>query len=615
MPENRFAGPHRLDAHGDQCERIQAILAATADGLIVLDADGVVELVNPAAAELLGLQIEDLVGTNADVQELFALDEPLENGVAAEIGVAAEPEHRILMVRMNRITSGDGEPAGHVISIHDITAEREAAVMKNEFVSMVSHELRTPLTSIKGYVDLIADGDAGEINEVQKEFLGIVQENSNRLVSLINDILDISRIESGRVHLRVDPLDIPEIIQGVADTFRTMANNSDVELMWVAEEPMPRAAGDRDRIGQVLMNLVSNAIKYSPGGGSVTIRARQDGEEVVVSVHDTGIGIAPEDQEKLFTKFYRVDSSLTRDIGGTGLGLSICKSVVELLGGEVGCESEAGEGSTFWFTLPIASCELVRKPELEGPLESAGGLVLVVDREPSTCDLIGTYLSKRGYDVEYAHDAAEAHEKALRLQPRAITLDVMLEDEDGFELLHQLKDDPRTREIPVVVLSIVCDEGRSLRLGAADYLEKPIDHERLTKIVDDLVGGQDAPLVLVVDDDRDIVSAMSSMLRARGFSTVGAYDGQEAMAAIEENRPDLILLDLMMPVMDGYEVIQTVKGAEETRDIPIVVMTAHRIDRERTDLLAMAAEHLHKPFAVEELVERVEQFLAEEGRR
>jgi PAS domain S-box-containing protein len=612
MPENGPDAPMSFQAHGDQCERIQAILAATADGLIVLDPIGRVELVNPAAATLLGHVVDDLLGRQVDVRELLGLEEEPENGVGVEV-IRSEPEHRVLMVRVNRITGHDGDPAGHVISIHDITAEREAAVMKNEFVSMVSHELRTPLTSIKGYVDLIADGDAGEINEIQKEFLGIVQENSNRLVSLINDILDISRIESGRVHLRVDPLDMTEIIQGVVDTFRTMANNSDVELMWVAEEPMPRAAGDRDRIGQVLMNLVSNAIKYSPGGGSVTIRARQDGEEVVVSVHDTGIGIAPEDQEKLFTKFYRVDSSLTRDIGGTGLGLSICKSVVELLGGEVGCESEAGEGSTFWFTLPIASCELVRKPELEGPLESAGGLVLVVDREPSTCDLIGTYLTKKGYDVEYAHDAAEAHAKALRLHPRAITLDVMLEDEDGFELLHQLKDDPRTRDIPVVVLSIVCDEGRSLRLGAADYLEKPIDHERLTKIVDDLVGGQDAPLVLVVDDDRAIVGAMTSMLRAKGFSAIAAYDGQEAMAAIAEHRPDLVLLDLMMPVMDGYQVIQEVKSAEETRDIPIVVMTAHRIDRERTDLLALAAEQLHKPFAVEDLVMRIEHYLTEEG--
>ena len=612
MPEDRLSGPHSFEAHGEQCDRIQAILSATSDGLMVVDEEGCVELVNPAAAALLGVDADELLGCEVDVPHLLGLEEGLENGVAVEVS-RSEPDHRILMVRSNQIMVGEGQHAGHVISIHDITAEREAAVMKNEFVSMVSHELRTPLTSIKGYVDLIAEGDAGEINDIQKEFLTIVQENSNRLVSLINDILDISRIESGRVHLRVEPLAMPEIIQGVVDTFRTVASNAGIELMWIAEEPLPRAAGDRDRIGQVLMNLVSNAIKYSPGGGSVTIRALQDGEYVVVSVHDTGIGIAPEDQERLFSKFYRVDSSLTRDIGGTGLGLSICKSVVELLGGEVGCESEAGQGSTFWFSLPIASCEVVRRPELEGPLEPTGGLVLVVDRDESTCDLVGTYLRKRGYDVEFAHDAEQAYEKALALSPRAITLDVMLEDEDGFELLHRLKEDPETRDIPVVVLSIVCDEGRSLRLGAADYLEKPIDSERLTRIVDDLVGGQEAPLVLVVDDDRSIVGAMTNILRSRGFSAIAAYDGREAMAAIAEHGPDLVLLDLMMPVMDGYQVIHEVKSSEDTRDIPIVVMTAHRIDRERTELLALAAEQLHKPLAVEELVDRVEQYLNRRG--
>ncbi|HET6498733.1 MAG TPA: response regulator [Coriobacteriia bacterium] len=599
-------------AHEGSRDRIHAILAATADGLIVLDKTGRVELVNAAAAELLGLHTDTVMRRVVPITQLLGLDETPDLGVGVEV-VRPEPDHRVLMVRVNRITGPDRAHEGHVISVRDITAEREAAVMKNEFVSTVSHELRTPLTSIKGYVDLIVDGDAGEINEVQREFLGIVQENSNRLVSLINDMLDISRIESGRVHLRVDPLDIPEVIQGVIETFRTVAKSSGIELSSVTEGPVARAAGDRDRIGQVLMNLVSNAIKYSPGGGAVTVRARQNGDYVMVSVRDTGIGIAPEDQERLFSKFYRVDSSLTREIGGTGLGLSICKSVVELLGGEVGCESEAGKGSTFWFTLPAASCELVRRPELEGPLGAAGGLVLVIDRDPYTCELIGTYLRKRGYEVAYAHNAVEGFDMALRTRPRAITLDVMLEGDDGFVLLQRLKDDPQVRDIPVVVLSIVCDEGRSLRLGAADYLEKPINHERFTKVVDGLVGGQDAPLVLVVDDDRAIVRAMSDMLRAKGFATIAAYDGREAMAAIAEYRPDLVLLDLRMPVMDGYQVIQEVKSAEATKDIPIVVMTAHRIDRERTELLAHAADQLRKPFAVEELAVRVERHLAEEG--
>lgn len=555
-----------------------------------------------------------------DKQKRCAKCEVLERNAAVlgELGMGAvrevtisKPVHRIVEVRTNPVIDRGGRYLGCVSSLHDVTAEREIMIMKNEFVSMVSHELRTPLTSIKGYVDLIVDGEAGEINEIQAEFLGIVQENSDRLVSLINDLLDISRIESGRVHLKVEPLDLAEVAQGVVDTFRTYADRTNIALSWHATKGLPRAAGDRDRVGQVLMNLVSNAIKYSPGGGSVRIDLRRRGERVSIGVTDTGMGISSEDQKQLFSKFFRVDSTLTREIGGTGLGLSICKSVVELHGGTIGVRSKLGEGSTFWFTLPVASEDLVRTPEVSAPLET-GGLVLVVDHDPEIADLIETFLNKRGYDVVKACSGREAFEKAAELKPRAITLDVILDDVDGFDLLARLKDDPRTSGIPVVVLSIVCDEGKSLRLGAADYLEKPIDKKRLVSVIDGLVGSVGSPLVLVVDDDRNIVDALSRMLRAKGFAVAAAYDGKEAMAAIERQEPDLMLLDLRMPVMDGYQVIQEVKYNEKTKHIPIVVMTAHRIDHKRIHLLNLAAEQLSKPFSADHLVESVGRLVAEE---
>lgn len=531
-------------------------------------------------------------------------------GPVREVTIS-EPQHRVLEIRTNPVVSKAGKYLGCVTSLHDVTAAREIAVMKNEFVSMVSHELRTPLTSIKGYVDLIVDGEAGEINEVQREFLQIVQENSDRLVSLINDLLDISRIESGRVHLKVEPLEMGEVLQGVVDTFRTFADQSDVELSCHVARGLPRAAADRDRVGQVLMNLVSNAIKYSPGGGSVLVSARRTGNDVLVEVTDTGIGIEPDDVKQLFTKFFRVDSSLTREIGGTGLGLSICKSVIELHGGEIGVRSKSGKGSTFWFTVPVASADLVRTPSVEGPLEAGGGTVLVVDRDPEVADLIGTYLEKRGYEVLQAHSAAEAVQMAAKHQPAAITLDVMLDDMDGFELLQSFKDDARTADIPVVVLSIVCDEGKSMRLGAADYLEKPIDSSRLVKVIDGLVGPITSPVVLVVDDDRGIVDAMATTLRAKGFAVACAYDGREAIQAVEAQRPDLVLLDLMMPVMDGYQVIQELKHREDTKDIPIVVMTAHHIDDDRVGILQMAAEQIDKPLSAESVVEQLERVLGE----
>lgn len=545
------------------------------------------------------------------LENVGKLGEPGANGMTE--ATISEPEHRIVEVRTNPVVDRAGRYLGCVSTLHDVTAEREVAIMKNEFVSMVSHELRTPLTSIKGYVDLIVDGEAGEINEIQREFLEIVQENSDRLVSLINDLLDISRIESGRVHLKIEPIELPDIVQGVADTFRTFADQSTVSLSAHVAKNLPRAAADRDRAGQVLMNYVSNAIKYSPGGGSVSINVKRRGNFVLLEVTDTGIGISAEDQRQLFTKFFRVDSSLTREIGGTGLGLSICKSVVELMGGEVWVRSTEGKGSTFGFSLPVAPADLVRTPVVEGPLGPVSGTVLVVDHDPDVADLIETFLRKRGYDVVKALSAAEARKLVAEAKPVLITLDVMLDDVDGFELLQQLKDDPTLGEVPIVVLSIVCDEGKSLRLGAADYIEKPIDQKRLAKVVNDLIGAKVSPVALVVDDDRHIVDALSRILRSKGFAVAQAYDGREAMKAIEQSKPDLILLDLRMPVMDGYQVIQEVKSHDATKDIPIVVMTAHRIDHERIDILKLAAEHVSKPFSAEALVERVEQVLGGPG--
>ena len=304
-----------------------------------------------------------------------------------------------------------------------------------------------------------------------------------------------------------------------------------------------------------------------------------------------------------------VDSAMTREIGGTGLGLSICKTILELLGGSIGVRSKSGQGSTFWFSLPLALDELVRTPSLEGP-DSVGGTVLVIDRDPDVADLIETYLVKRGYDVVKARTADEALALAFRVRPVAITLDVILDHGDGFDLLHRLKEHERTKDIPVVVLSIVCDEGKSCRLGAANYLEKPIDHRRLLSMIDDIVGGIDSPVALVVDDDHSVVKVLSETLRRKGFAVVAAYDGLEAIASLEQRVPDIIVSDLRMPKMDGYELIQRVKTTPAWADVPILVMTGHRIDRSRVDVLHLATQYMRKPFSPELIADEVEALLA-----
>jgi signal transduction histidine kinase/DNA-binding response OmpR family regulator len=655
-----------------QQEEWQAILASAGDGLILFSPDSRITYANPAACELLGCVAKKLVGRVVTPDALLGLEMPQEpvkcsdlrncvridcpaydspdprcwltsgtpgpdggrssfaekraacalcevydRNSAALDGLGSDeyqevtlnrPDPRVIKTRTSPVVDASGVYIGMVLTLHDITAEREIAQMKNEFVSTVSHELRTPLTSIKGYVDLIIDGDAGEINEIQREFLGIVKENADRLVALINDMLDISRIESGRVHLKIEPLSIADSLSGTVDSFRAVLEQSGRTVKTRVPASLPRVAADRDRVGQVLMNFVSNALKYSPDGGNVVISARRAGDFVNVSVQDHGMGISREDRKHLFTKFYRVDNALTREIGGTGLGLSICKSVIELLGGRVWVRSKLGEGSTFSFSLPIAPRDLVRTPYVQGPA-AVGGKVLVVDRDPEIADLIETYLAKRGYAVIQAHTAAEALQVALAEKPLVITLDVILDDEDGFELLQHLKDHHETENIPVVVLSIVCDEGKSCRLGAADYLEKPIDQTRLLRTIDSLVGTIASPVALVVDDDRAIVRLLTDTLRKRGFAVAAAFNGREAIAAIEKRKPDVVLLDLKMPEMDGYQVIQTVKSHPDWKDIQIVVMTAHRIDRERIDILKMAAGQLSKPLSADDIAERVEDIV------
>lgn len=597
-------------------KRSEAILLSTSDGILVFDADDRVTFVNPAAETLLGKGAEELVGLVTDTWTIFGLamdpEGPVQDtGTQAREVRMEEPEHRIVDVRVDPVFDDRQTYLGSVSTIRDVTVEREAMQMKNEFVSTVSHELRTPLTSIKGYIDLILDGEAGEVNEIQQEFLSIVKENSDRLVELINDMLDISRIESGRIVLKVQPLDVAERVEGAVNTFRAVTDQQGRTIHVNVPDDLPKAAGDPDRVGQVLINFISNAIKYSPEGGDVHVRASADGTRVRVGISDEGIGIEPEDQARLFTKFYRVDSSLTREIGGTGLGLSICKSIIELLGGEVGVESEPGSGSTFWFTLPLASERHVRTPSLEGPLGSPGGRILVVDDNSDVANLIATYLSRRGYEVVKALNASEARELALELEPRVITLDVMVDEGAGFGLLEELKADPRTRDIPVVVLSIICDQGRSERSGCTDYLEKPIDKNRLISVIDGLVGSLASPVVLVTDDDRSIVELLARTLRQRGYAVMAAYDGKEAMAAVARKRPDAILLDIRMPVMDGYEVLEALKTNPETRDIPVVIMSAYQIDRNRASVLDLATQLIGKPFDVEEFVAHIEEVISE----
>ncbi len=321
----------------------------------------------------------------------------------------------------------------------------QADRMKSEFVSLVSHELRTPLTSIKGYIDLLLDGDAGELTGEQREYLGIVKNNAERLIALINDLLDVSRIESGKIELHCSPVDLTCLIHGVADSLRPSIEEKGQHLTLTLADgheplpggrdgsPLPAVLADPDRVTQILSNLLSNAYKYTPAGGSISVRAYTEGDYVRVDVRDTGIGLSTEEQSQLFTRFFRARNRVTQEVGGTGLGLSIARSLVEMHGGKITVSSSPGQGSTFSFTLPVAQAQA--EPEVSSHPAQPGKRILVVDDEPDIAHLIQRYLEHEGYQVLLAHNAADALRVARSEHPDLITLDIKPPDAGGFTVL------------------------------------------------------------------------------------------------------------------------------------------------------------------------------------
>ncbi len=603
----------------------QAILTSIADGVVVSNTEGRIILVNPAAERILGTSAKQLIGH--DFHALFsafsaqgreeattAMETLLSTsdlGVSKAFKTILEIDNRVIHAHLSPVLTRREEFLGVVIIFRDITKEVEADRAKSEFVSTVSHELRTPMTAIKGYTDLLYAGAVGPINAEQKRFLQIIKSNTDRLTALINDLLDISRVETGRVRFEPRPVQIGEVIADVVNALAGQAEAKHQTLTYEVMGGLPEIMGDRDRLNQVLTNLVSNAIRYTPEGGTIEVRAYLVEGAVRVDVRDTGIGIAPEDLGRIFERFYRADHPLVQETSGTGLGLPIVKMFVEMHGGRVWVESELGKGSTFTFILPVPT----RMEEDEGRrpmphLMARMRTILVVDDDPDIANLIKMHLENSGYRVLVLGSGRSVVTWAEEKQPDLILLDLLLPDIDGLEVLRKLKENSTTADIPVVVLTIVPDDGTARGLGAVDYLTKPIEEEELLHSVEEALTWQGR--VLIVEDDADTVGLLSATMRRIGFTPLVAADGYEALAMARRHRPDLILLDLRLPGMDGYEALTHLKRDAVTQTIPIVAISAHvaDVDQERKRLIALgAAAFLPKPFSIGELLDEIETAL------
>jgi signal transduction histidine kinase/CheY-like chemotaxis protein/CHASE3 domain sensor protein len=516
-----------------------------------------------------------------------------------------------------------------------------ATRMKTEFLANMSHELRTPLNAVIGFSEILRDGMVGPLSTEQTEFIGHVHNSGKHLLSLINDILDLSKVEAGQMELHLAAESLQDIVASTVPIVRQRAAERSLRLTDDCDSGLGLVQVDGRKVRQIIGNLLSNSVKFTPEGGTVTLKVRKAaaaevaaatrpvGEAgtrvfppprpaggdapaawVAIEVTDTGIGIEPEGLAQLFQPFVQIDSSLTREYEGTGLGLTMVQRLAALHGGGMKVQSRVGQGSTFTVWLPWRTGQEPGAAAHPAPLASVPAIndvaltagagadtrpgVLVIDDDATSANLLRAQLQAHGYRVDVALEPLQGLALAKSLQPEAIILDVLMPGLDGWEMLARLKEHERTRHIPVVIVSITDEPRRGFALGAAQVLLKPVAKEELLAA---LAASRLQPRtadarVLVVDDDPDAVTIVSSHLQAAGYNPVCAYGGQEALDSVARSRPALIVLDLMMPHVSGFDVVEALGSRPDTADIPIIVLTAKLVTARDRELLRGRVQRL-----------------------
>jgi len=461
----------------------------------------------------------------------------------------------------------------------------EANRHKSQFLASMSHELRTPLNAILGFSQLLIDDVPSHFDaKTRLRFLDQINSGGQHLLGLINDILDLSKVEAGQMELHLARTRVAEIVESVVTTVEPLAGAKEIRIVSQADDDQYLVA-DPGKLKQMLLNLVSNAIKFTPSAGVVTILAQRDESMIEFRVTDTGIGISQADLLLIFQEFRQLDQGPDRKQEGTGLGLALTKRFAELHGGTVSVESIEGAGSTFTLRLPVepppAKEEPIPEPLPGALVDPARPLVLVVEDNPQASELLARYLDTGGFRVEIARTGTEALIKASELKPVAVTLDILLPEIDGWEVLTRLKQDDATRNIPVVIASVVDNQGLGHALGALDYFVKPVERQallsRLRRYTFTTKVGQEEIRILVVDDEPANLDYLESVLKPAGFAVLRASGGKEGIDLARAHQPHLLLLDLMMPDVSGFDVVAELRRDEPTRSIPIMVLTAKEL--------------------------------------
>ena len=577
---------------------LTAIIDNMADGLLVVDSDDQIRLVNNSFLQMFCLKRQDIENQNSravlgkHLLELIVRSKSVTQGenIRLDIEMPDNKTGRAVSSPIYSKTLADGgetKQIGVVTIIRDFTAEKEIDRMKTEFISNVSHELRTPLTSILGFTKIIKkrlDGillpalDANQNPKIGKAVsqvtgnIEIIISEGERLSNLINEVLDVAKIEAGKVDWHMVPISASSIIERAAAATRSLFEGDNVTFRLEIEDGLPEINADQDRIIQVLVNLISNASKFTENG-SVICKAVRSDKDIVISLIDTGIGIAKDSLAQVFDKFKQVGETLTDKPKGTGLGLPICKQIVEHHGGRIWVESVIGQGSTFSFSIPfiepsISELQPDRTRDLNAllsqlrdeddvgasPSEKRKKTVLVVDDEPTIREYLRQELEAEGYDVQEAENGLEAISKAKELLPDLVLLDVMMPIMNGFDAAAVLKNDPQTMKIPIVILSIIEDLDRGYRIGISRYLKKPIEADVLLNEVASLVSREGTKKkVLFVNQDPLAIRTLTQTLQSKGDTIVEVCDGKNCIVRAMLTQPDTIIFDTSI---SGYHEIE-----------------------------------------------------------